>query len=317
MVIIARAGGTTCDVGVAASCCVTGSCVLGEPTVRVFLFDTFLGVGFSFLCCVCVSNLISKRKRQTYLIIRFVDVYLVKCNLSRLSISKESKESKCYLASDRVSFCIDILRCIVVIVFTARGGLSAWLHLFERRMGWEQNSELRTQNNRETKFGRPVCRTIKRMSSFHVEIEPITLHAWVELPNRTIVDWNNGMPTQLQIDVHDSTSNIKLARPFKPVYSEEVDPQMLQTLVDKQRRAVGQWAEFSIKRWPGKSFLATWKPAENQCLINSFVASKQQSGRVVFGKFGWMRQDGSVYFEFDGQTQEEMLSEILRSLFKS
>jgi len=152
--------------------------------------------------------------------------------------------------------------------------------------------------------------------SFQVDIEPTTWHAWVELPDGRIIDWNDGMPTEEQYMTHDSRSKSKLKRPFKPVYEELTDPGIIQSLKNQQNDAIKQWLAYSLKNWPNKSFLDKWQPNEDQCLINAFVAWKKHGGRIVFGKFGWMKSDGTAYFEFDGQTAEELMAEILRE-FKS
>jgi hypothetical protein len=130
--------------------------------------------------------------------------------------------------------------------------------------------------------------------SFSCNIEPTTWHAWVELPDGKIIDWNNGMPSKLQVTVHDKETTSKFKKPFEPIYEEVKDPRVLKKLKDQQKEAVKQWVAYSIKRWPKESFIDKWVPEEDQCLINSYFANKKFGGKVGFGKFGWKRMDGSV-----------------------
>ena len=147
--------------------------------------------------------------------------------------------------------------------------------------------------------------------AFNVNIEPTSWHSWVKLPDGKIIDWNAGLPTKLQVSTHDSFSKTKLKSPFEPVYEEVTDPLVLETLQAQQKDAVTQWVAYSLKTWPFETFVETWQAQENQCLINSFIASKKNVGRIMFGKFGWKRNDGSVYFEYDGKSPEEMMADIL------
>jgi hypothetical protein len=149
--------------------------------------------------------------------------------------------------------------------------------------------------------------------SFRVDVEPTTWHAWVVLSTREILDWNGGMPTELQASVHDLMGHSPLKRPFEPVYEELFELDVLEELFDKQQRVVAQWLGYAMTHFPGVSFTNAWTQTQNQCLINSYVTcaqNKARGARVAFGRFGWRRADDSVYFEFDGKAPEEQVREF-------